>query len=80
MFAPVGFQYDNAMESESHIIWSVLFGGIGIGFFIYGKRQKALVPWVAGVSLFIFPYFVSDIFMLVAIGIGLIALPYFLRI
>jgi hypothetical protein len=30
--------------SASIMVWSVLFGGIGIGYFIYGKQQKAIVP------------------------------------
>ncbi|VAW80905.1 hypothetical protein MNBD_GAMMA13-1680 [hydrothermal vent metagenome] len=66
------------MQGESLIIWGMLFGAIGLGFFVYGKKQKAVVPLFTGIALFVFPYFVSDVYMLVAIGAGLIALPYFI--
>jgi hypothetical protein len=57
----------------------VLFSSIGLGFFIYGTKQKVPVPLVCGIALMIFPYFVSNILLLVGIGIALCAVPYFLR-
>ena len=57
----------------------MLFGAIGTGFFIYGKRQKAAVPLFAGVALFVVPYLISNVYILVAAGVVLVALPYFLR-
>jgi hypothetical protein len=65
--------------NTSSLIWGLLFGSIGIGFFVYGKRQRVIVPLVCGVALMIFPYFVSSAILLVAIGVALIALPYFVR-
>jgi hypothetical protein len=58
----------------------LLFGSIGLGFFIYGKKQRAVVPLVCGLALMLFPYFVSNVMLLVGIGVLLIALPYFLRL
>jgi hypothetical protein len=58
----------------------LLFGSIGLGFFIYGKKQRAVVPMVCGLALMLFPYFVSNVMLLVGIGILLSALPYFLRL
>ena len=58
----------------------MLFGAIGVGFFVYGKRQKAIVPLVTGIALFIFPYFISDVYVLVLVGAALLALPWFVRI
>ena len=68
------------MESESMLIWGMVFGSIGLGFFIYGKKQKAIVPLITGIALFIFPYFISDITLLVIVGAILVVLPYFVRI
>ena len=31
------------MNNSALMIWSVLFGAIGLGFFTYGSRQKAIV-------------------------------------
>lgn len=68
------------MGSVSQLVWGMLFGAIGLGFFIYGKRQKAPVPLVTGVALCVFPYFVSNTYLLVLIGAALVALPYFIRL
>jgi hypothetical protein len=58
----------------------LLFGSIGLGFLIYGKKQRAVVPLVCGMALMVFPYFVSNVMLLVGMGALLIALPYFLRL
>jgi len=68
------------MEDTSQLIWGMLFGAIGLGYFVYGKRQRAVVPLLTGISLFIFPYFVSNTYMLVVTGVALSALPYFIRL
>lgn len=68
------------MESTSMLIWSMLFGAVGLGFFVYGKKQKAVVPLFTGIALMIFPYFISDVLILVIAGAVLVALPYFIRL
>ncbi|GMR06993.1 MAG: hypothetical protein BMS9Abin25_1641 [Gammaproteobacteria bacterium] len=68
------------MEGTSLLIWGMLFGAVGLGFFTYGRRQKAVVPLVAGIALFLFPYFISNVYVLVIAGIVLVMLPYFVRI
>lgn len=70
----------DAALNESWILWGLLFGSIGLGFFVYGKKQKAIVPLVCGLALMIFPYFVTNTYLLVTIGVVLIAVPYFVRI
>lgn len=64
----------------SLLLWGLLFSSIGLGFFIYGKKQKAVVPLVCGLALMIYPYFISSTFPLVSIGAVLMAIPYFIRI
>jgi len=68
------------MESSSIMLWSVLFAGIGIGYFMYGKKQKAIVPLCIGLALFVFPYFMSSVTMLLIVGIILVAIPYFIKL
>jgi hypothetical protein len=58
----------------------LFFGSIGLGFFIYGRKQKAVVPLLCGLMLMVFPYFVSNVMLLVGIGVVLLAIPYFLRL
>ena len=66
--------------NTSWLLWGLIFGSVGLGFFIYGKRQKAVVPMVCGMILMIYPYFISSTGLLVSIGAALIAIPYFVRI
>lgn len=68
------------MGGTALLLWGVLFGSVGVGFFIYGKKQKAPVPLFAGVALFLVPYFISNVYLLVIVGAVLTALPYFIRL
>jgi hypothetical protein len=65
--------------NTASLLWGLLFGSIGLGFFIYGRKQRVVVPMVVGLALMIFPYFVSSPILLVAVGTVLIAVPYFVR-
>jgi len=66
--------------NTSSLLWGLLFGSIGLGFVIFGRRQRAVVPLLCGLALMIFPYFVSNSILLVLIGVGLMAIPYFFRL
>ena len=63
----------------STLLWGVLFGSIGFGFFVYGKKQKAVIPFISGVGLMVFPYFITNVFILVVAGIIFIALPFVIK-
>lgn len=65
--------------NTSSLLWGLLFGSVGVGFVMYGRRQRAAVPLLCGVALVICPYFISNTPLLVAVGAGLIAIPYFFR-
>jgi len=67
------------MSGEAQLLWGLLFGSIGLAFVIYGKKQRSPVPLVCGVGLMVYPYFVPNVYLLVAIGVFLTALPYFFR-
>ncbi|MGB8714891.1 MAG: hypothetical protein WCD66_00850 [Rhodanobacteraceae bacterium] len=67
------------MLNQATLWWGILFGSIGLGFLIYGKRQRMIVPMACGVALMVFPYFVSSTWLFVLVGMFLIALPYFFR-
>jgi hypothetical protein len=61
------------------LLWGLLFSSIGLGFFLYGKKQRAVVPLVCGLVLMIYPYFIPNVMALVAIGVVLTAVPYFFK-
>lgn len=66
--------------TTADIFWGLLFGSVGLGFFTYGKKQKAVVPLVCGVALMVLPYLISNLVLLVAVGVALAVAPYFVKI
>jgi hypothetical protein len=68
------------MQGTSLLLWGLLFGSIGIGFFTYGRKQRAVVPLLTGIALFVLPYLFSNVYLLVLAGAALVALPYFVRL
>ncbi|WP_026469914.1 hypothetical protein [Alkanindiges illinoisensis] len=64
----------------SQLLLGVLFSSIGLGYFIYGKKQKTIVPFLCGLILMIFPYFVENTGLLILIGAVISAVPYFIRL
>lgn len=66
--------------NAAQLLWGVLFGSIGLGYFIYGKKQRAIVPLACGLVLMVYPYFVANTLALVAIGLVVSVLPYFVRL
>jgi len=56
-----------------------MFGAVGLGYFVYGKKQQRLVPLVCGIGLMVYPYLITDTLSIVLIGIVLMAIPYYMR-
>ena len=63
--------------TTSSLLFAMLFGSIGLGYFIYGKKQQRFAALLAGLALIVYPYFVSNTYALVVTGMGLMAIPYF---
>ena len=68
------------MGSESALLWGLLFSSIGLGFFVYGKKQRMIVPLICGLALMVYPYFMPNTVALVLTGLVLLAIPYFFRL
>jgi hypothetical protein len=66
--------------STASLLWGLLFSSIGLGFFVYGRKQGRVVPLVCGLVLMIFAYFLTSTMLILIIGVVLIAIPYFVRI
>lgn len=59
------------------LIIGIVTSAIGVGYFIYGKRQTKYAPLLAGLALCVYPYFVDSVTLLVVIGVALTAVPFF---
>lgn len=62
--------------STAALIWSLLFSSIGVGYVIYGMRQRKATALLSGTLLCIYPYFAPNVYLLVALGVGILALPF----
>jgi hypothetical protein len=78
--ALLGQAPDRRPMNTSVLLWGLLFSSIGLGFFLYGKKQRAVVPLVCGIALMVYPYFIANVTVLIVIGVVLAAVPYFLRL
>lgn len=66
--------------NESGLLWGVLFGSIGLGYFLYGRKQKSAMPLICGLLLMGYTYFLDSSLAIVAVGGVLMAVPYFVRL
>lgn len=64
----------------SQLLLGVFFNSVGLGYFIYGKKQKVLVPFLCGLILMIFPYFIENTWLIVLIGGVFMGIPYFISL
>lgn len=66
--------------TTTSLLLDLIFSCIGLGYFIYGKKQQSSIPLVCGLSLMIFPYFIENTLWMTVIGMVLSVLPYFIRL
>ncbi|RKG52721.1 amino acid transport protein [Acinetobacter cumulans] len=62
------------------LLLGVLFSSIGFGYFLYGKKQQKSVPLMCGIVLIIYPYFIENISIMLALGLILCVIPKFIRL
>ena len=68
------------MNDYANLFWGLIFGSIGFGYFIYGKKQGSVIPFVSGIGLMGLPYVVDNNYAMVAIAVVLMLLPKFISV
>jgi len=68
------------MFESSYLLTSLVFSSIGFGYFIYGKKQKHKIALYTGISLMVYPYFISAIPVMIGVGVALMFVPKFVRL
>lgn len=63
----------------SQLFAGLIFGGIGLVAFMYGKKQARLNLMLLGAALMAYPYLVPDPVWVWVVGAGLTAAAWFLR-
>lgn len=67
-------KFDSSMFNSSSLIASLIWGSLGTGFFIYGKKQQEWVSCFGGLALVMVSYFAADSALWMSIiSVGIIA-------
>ena len=68
------------LGSPAALVASFLWGTIGFGFAIYGKKQQSYVPLIGGITLMAGSYFfASSAWIMSLFSVAVIAAIYWLR-
>ncbi len=54
------------------LLASMLIGSVGLGLLIYGKKQLRVPQIVVGIALLVYPYFVSNVLVMLGIAVAAI--------
>ncbi len=57
----------------------MIFASIGMGYVIYGRKQRHGIALISGVALCVLPYLVSDILLITLMGVGVMVLPFLFK-
>ena len=68
--------YDEIMLNTHFLFASLIWGSVGVGYFIYGKRQSSWLLMVGGVLMIFASYFVSSALVMSLVCAGLIVAVY----
>ena len=64
---------------NAHFLFaSLVWGSVGVGYFVYGKRQSSWLPMVGGVVMIAASYFARSVLVMSLVCIGLIVAIYVL--
>ena len=66
---------ENPMNPNS-LLLAILFGSVGMGLFVYGKKQQHTISLVAGIALMVCPYLIHNAIALAVVGVILTAAPF----
>ncbi len=61
------------MFETNFLFASLIWGSIGLGYFIYGKRQRSWIPMVGGVLMMALSYFAGSVLVMSLACLGLMA-------
>ncbi|WP_166267764.1 hypothetical protein [Marinobacter caseinilyticus] len=66
------------MADTTPLFIALIFGSIGIGYLVYGRRQQKKPWFYTGLALMVFPYLVTTPLAMLVVGVTLLLLPRFI--
>ncbi|HNZ30184.1 MAG TPA: hypothetical protein PKJ42_09340 [Candidatus Goldiibacteriota bacterium] len=65
--------------SAAGLLWTVIFSGVGVFAFLYGKRKANAIYIIDGILLLAYPILIKDTTMIVLVGLALSAVLFFFK-
>jgi uncharacterized membrane protein HdeD (DUF308 family) len=66
------------MFNASFLFASLVWGSVGMGYFIYGKKQSSWPPMIGGILMMVASYFVGSALLMSLLCVVLMVAIYFL--
>ena len=67
------------MEMDSgYLTLSLLFGAVGMGLLMFGKKTGKIPHIIAGLALMTCPYFITNLIAMVSVCVILAVAPFFI--
>jgi hypothetical protein len=63
----------------NNLMLSLLFGCVGMGYLMFGKKMGQLMPILCGLGLMVIPFFFSNTWVLLVACLALCAVPFVVR-
>lgn len=68
--------FDSKLFEPSYLFANLLWGSVGGGYWIYGKKQREMVPMIGGIAMIVVSCFVSSWLLMSLISLGLMVAVY----
>jgi hypothetical protein len=66
------------MFNANFLFASLIWGSVGVGYFIYGKKQRSSVPMIGGIVMIAVSYLIGSALLMSLVSIGIILAIYVL--
>ncbi len=68
------------MGDSTALIIGLIFGSIGVGYCVYGRKQSHIVAFIAGLFLIGLPYVIDSNAALIIVSLIIMVSPKFIKL
>ena len=66
------------METST-LLLAVVFSAIGMGYMLYGKKQRNIIAFASGIGLCTYTYFITNVLAAILAGLVIMAIPIYFK-
>jgi ABC-type phosphate transport system permease subunit len=64
------------VDTSTQLFLSFIVGTFGLAYFVYGKKQKRFIPTLSGIAMMVYPYFVKNLVLSLALALVCLVIPF----